>query len=159
MKIHLQLKLLSPAVLLAILLAGCYCRNEDCPESDEILSIRIIDERGVEYDSLGNEIPVGHRPNYADSIEFYSFDDNQQKVAYPIHPSRSYRSSPMSFYVNLSEMEPNAPYRFYINYNGRTSTIDFSTQLLNTRCCGDLLRFHDIKMDGRSVARIELVFE
>lgn len=128
--------------LSALLLAGCYCRNNDCPASDEILSFRIIDERGEEYDSLGNKIPVGYSGNYADSIEFYFFDEDQQKIAPTIYQLHHYTpTSPMAYYVILENLQPAAQHRYYLQYNGKTSTIDVFTHIVNDRCCGELVRF------------------
>lgn len=117
-------------ILGALTIYGCNdCRDNDCGGDDAIL-ISIISDNKLDY---------------SDSIDFYYFDENQQKIEAAIEPNRPGSQIYSAF---LNYREPETPGRYYLEVDGQAKTIDIQTSYDKDPCCDDNLRFEQITVDG-----------
>ncbi len=127
-------------MILAFSISGCNdCRNNDCGGDDTVL-INVISD---------NEI------DYTDSISFYYYDENQQKIEADIEPS-SY--SLQQYFAHLNYRLPGTKNRYYLEVGNQTKTVDIKTRYDKDPCCGDYLRFEELTVDGKTATiPIEIV--
>lgn len=117
-----------PLILTAAITLGCSdCRDDDCG-GDDMLIIRVVSDREI---------------NYSDSIDFYYFDENQQKVGADIERSRS---SSQTYYAYLDYRS--APGSYSLEVGNQTKTIAIQIRYDKDPCCGDYLRFEEITVNG-----------
>ena len=93
-----------------------------------MLIIRVVSDREI---------------NYSDSIDFYYFDENQQKVEADIERSRS---SSQTYYTYLDYRS--APGSYSLEVGNQTKTIAIQIRYDKDPCCGDYLRFEEITVNG-----------
>ena len=125
-----------PIILLLFITiaSGCNdCRDNDCG-GDDFITIHVIGDAET---------------SYTDSLAFYYYDENQQRVEADIYRDR-YSSQRYSAYLDYRGAEPLNT--FHVALGNQVKTIDIDTRYDQDRCCGDYLRFEKIQVDGRTVS-------
>ncbi len=128
--------------LAVIITSGCDdCGDNDCG-GDDAISIRVVGD---------NEI------NYSDSIDFYYYDKNQQKIEATIQPNRP---GAQIYRAALNYRIPEIQTTYYLEIADQTKTVNIQTRYDEDACCGDYLRFKEITVDGATTALpIEVVVD
>ncbi len=128
--------------LAVIITAGCNdCGDNDCG-GDDAVSIRVVSD---------NEI------NYSDSIDFYYYDENKQKIEATIQPNRP---GAQIYQASLNYRKPESQTIYYLEIADQTKTVNIQTRYDEDPCCGNYLRFEEITVDGAvTTLPIEVVVE
>ena len=118
-------------IFTAITAFGCNnCRNNDCG-GDDTISISVVSDDEIDY---------------SDSIDFYYFDQNQQKVEASIEPNRP---GSQIYYAFLDYQKPGTQSSYYIEVGNQVDTVVVQTRYDEDPCCGDYLRFEAVTMNGK----------
>lgn len=95
--------------------------------------------------------------NYSDSIDFYYLDNDLKQVHADIDRSRTGTRTYYAF-LNYRGAEPKN--RYYLEYKNQMKTVDIKTRYDKDPCCGDYLRFEEIRIDGQLISLpIEIEFD
>lgn len=123
------MKSLHPIIFLCVFLnSACNeCRNDDCAP-DDFISILLINE---------------DETIYTYDLNFFYYDQENQKIEADIERALTQHT----FHVFLDYQQEPKDHKYYLEVGGQLKTVEIRKVYVKS-CCGDLLKFDAVMMDG-----------